>query len=539
MEATDVVVFTSLWPFTLLALAPWIWRLHTAGYCNLSGSRARLAVASRFALLAVFILVFADPRMVRKDEHMSVMFVVDHSDSIIGPMTDSALEYVVKIAGEKPERDEIGLMFFGRDAAVELPPSLSLPYEGAISVDIDRDGTNIAKALSLAAAMLPPENQARIVLVSDGVATDGPLANVLDELSARDIPVDTLPIDYQFEKEVWLDRLDLPRFVKIGHPFEASVVVSALTHGRGYLTLMQNGAPIGEKQAVSYHAGKNRFSIPVELTQSGYYEFSANIEVAKGEDSWTNNNSAMSFLYLEGRGKVLLVTDSAGNEQDWVNIEAALREGDREVKRVSAFQFPRHAMAMLPYECVVFVNVPRDAFDEQQLQAAHDAVYSQGCGFLMVGGQNSYGPGGYQNTPIEDLLPVTMDVSKRKVIPKGALVIILHTCEFANGNTWGKRITKKAIEVLNPGDEVGVLVFDFDGRDRWLFDLTEVRNKESMFRAINNAKIGDMPSFGPTMQLGYTSLAASDASAKQMIIISDGDPSAPATQLIRRNQRTR
>ena len=64
------------------------------------------------------------------------------------------------------------------------------------------------------------------------------------------------------------------------------------------------------------------------------------------------------------------------------------------------------------------------------------------------------------------MLPVTMDVSQKKVLPKGALAIILHTCEFAEGNTWGKRITKQAIKVLGAQDEVGVLAYDYqDGEE--------------------------------------------------------------------------
>ncbi len=67
----------------------------------------------------------------------------------------------------KPEKDEAGLVEFGRDAAVELQPATSFPYE-ADTVEVDRDGTNIEKGLSLSAAMLPQDTQGRIVLITDG-----------------------------------------------------------------------------------------------------------------------------------------------------------------------------------------------------------------------------------------------------------------------------------------------------------------------------------------------------------------------------------
>ncbi|HAW26546.1 MAG TPA: hypothetical protein DCY03_00280, partial [Planctomycetaceae bacterium] len=130
---------------------------------------------------------------------------------------------------------------------------------------------------------------------------------------------------------------------------------------------------------------------------------------------------------------------------------------------------------------------------------------------MMVGGENSFGPGGYHRTVIEDALPVTMDITKKKVLPKGALAIILHTCEFPEGNTWGKRITKQAIKVLGAQDEVGVLVYDFMDGEKWLFKLMPAGDYEKMVPKINGAQIGDMPSFANTMQLGLNGLIKSDA----------------------------
>src|SRR4029079_2289934 len=90
---------------------------------------------------------------------------------------------------------------------------------------------------------------------------------------------------------------------------------------------------------------------------------------------------------------------------------------------------------------------------------------------FMVGGANSFGPGGYHRTVVEEALPVTMDISQKKILPKAALALILHTCEFPEGNTWAKRITKQAIGVLGNQDEVGVLIYG-PMAEQWVFKLT-------------------------------------------------------------------
>ena len=112
-----------------------------------------------------------------------------------------------------------------------------------------------------------------------------------------------------------------------------------------------------------------------------------------------------------------------------------MKRAKRQVDVCESYEFSADALSLMPYDCIVFVNVPADAFDAAQLVAVRDAVYNQGSGFLMVGGRNSFGPGGFHRTPVEEALPVTMDIHQKKVMPKGALVIILHTCEFAQGNT--------------------------------------------------------------------------------------------------------
>lgn len=530
LEWSDTLMFANRAAFALIAVSVWIWWMHFAGYGGLPRARGVAALMIRLALLGVFVMVIAEPRAVRTRDVVSVIFAVDVSDSTGGRSTDTALEFVTKTVSEKKSSsDEAGLIIFGRTPAVELPPGKTFPFE-ALNSRIDRDATNLQESLSLAMAMLPEENRGRIVLISDGTETEGSLGEVLDDLQAREIAVDVLPIQYDYKDEVWIERLELPRFVKIGENYQASVVLSSLEAGEGTLVLRENGETISE-QPIEFPAGKSRYTIPIYLREPGYYEYAASIEVPRDKDQLRENNTALNYIYVEGEGKVLVVVDPAGDDRDWQSLVQAIREGQRAVEVRSAYEFPRDSLSLMPYDCVVFVNVAHDAFDTVQMQGLHDAVYHQGIGFLMVGGPNSFGPGGYHRTQVEKVLPVTMDVTKKKILPKGALAIVLHTCEFPEGNTWGKRITKQAIKVLGAQDEVGVLIYSPMGEE-WLFELTLAAEYDAMVPKINAAQIGDMPSFTTTMEMGLAALAKSDAATKHMIIITDGDPSPPPPPLL-------
>ncbi|MDA3962310.1 MAG: VWA domain-containing protein [Planctomycetota bacterium] len=531
LEWGGVVLYTRPAAFALMLSGLWLWQLDRAGMHSLGRARGVIALLMRLTVLGVLAMILAEPRALRQGEGLGVIYVLDRSDSIADPARESALEWMITTAGARAEGDRAGLVVFARDAAVELPPRTSFPFE-AVNSRLEGDGTDLATALSLAGAMLDDDAQGRIVLVSDGTATAGAVDPILDDLRQREIPVDVLPIDYRLKREVWLDGIELPRQVLAGETYEASVVLSALSAGSGTLILRENGTVIAE-QEVDYTAGKNRYRLPLYLRQAGYYEYVASIATAPEDDFWRANNTAIGHIHLRGEGQVLLVVDPNGEASDHEHLARALREAGRVVDVKPGYELPRNPMALVPYDAVVVVGCPADAIDLPQQRALRDAVYHLGIGLVMVGGPGSFGPGGYHRTPVEEALPVSMDITNKKVLPKGALAIILHTCEFPQGNTWAKRITRQAIKVLGAEDEVGVLIYDWDkGGDSWLFELTPAAEYAKLSQVLEGAQIGDMPSFQSSMQLGLAGLKNSDAAAKHMIIISDGDASPPTPAVL-------
>lgn len=533
------VTFTQPWQFLWLVAAVWVWWMALQGWSGLNRLRSLQALLVRLTLLGLFVMLLAQPRAVRTSDSLAVVYALDMSASIHPDQISQAEAFITRTVSQKPEGDEAGLIVFGSSAAVELPPEKSFPVdenapEGTLYLNarIDRDATNLEQALALGAAILPEGLRGRIVLISDGAETAGDLKSVLEQLRARGIAVDVLPVTYSYDQEVWIERIDLPQGVKIGEPYEASVLISSLKSGKAKLVLEENGQPVRDEPFdIEYREGKNRIDIPIFLRAPGYYEYTATLLPEPGTDGREENNKAVGYIYVEGEGKVLVIADPLRrDDRDFERLVQAIREGERSVEVIDAYACPRDPLSLMPYDSLIFANVPQDAFDAVQLDAVRDAIYNQGIGFLMIGGQNSFGPGGYHRTVIEEALPVTMDITKKKVLPKGALAIILHTCEFPEGNTWAKRITKQAIKVLGAEDEVGVLAYGTG--EYWIFELTPAGEYETLVPKINGASIGDMPAFGPTMQMGLTALQQSDAATKHMIIISDGDPQAPPPNVL-------
>jgi uncharacterized membrane protein len=528
-EFVKELEFARPWAFLFLVVTPWLWWMQAAGHAGLPAKRGAWAVFIRLMICGLLILVLAEPRAVRTSDVVSVVYNVDISDSV-NETRNEALDMVARTAAQKPTTDQAGLVVFGRTAAVEYPPRETFPFEKYLNSQVGQDATNLEQSLALSAAMLPEEHLGRIVLMSDGAETIGQMKEIVDDLQARGVQVDVVPTDYSPTREVLLERLDLPRFVKLGETYDASIVLTSLAKGKGTLVLMEGETTIAREE-IEFEPGKSRFTVPVKVNEPGYYEYSARIEVSPDEDYRPENNEVRNYLYLEGPGRILLVMDPQSNPAEWKAMETALRQGDRQVEVITALEFPLDPLSLMPYDAVIFADVAADSFLNNQIQAMHDAIRNLGLGFMMVGGPNSFGPGGWQGSLIEDALPISMEISNKKILPKGALAIILHTCEFPQGNSWAKRITKRAIKVLNSEDEVGALAQTNNG-DEWLFKLTPASKYDELVPIINDAQIGDMGTFGTTMELGVTDLIKSDASSRHMIIISDGDASPPTPALL-------
>jgi hypothetical protein len=177
------------------------------------------------------------------------------------------------------------------------------------------------------------------------------------------------------------------------------------------------------------------------------------------------------------------------------------------------------------YDCIILANVPAETVSEDQREAIRANTHDLGCGLVMIGGPESFGAGGWQNTSVEKALPVDADIRAMKVQGKSGLVLIMHASEMADGNFWQKKIAKLAVERLGPADEVGVIDFDF--QCKWVVQMQEVGpNRNKILGEIDRMMPGDMMDFDPAFQMAHKELIAPERalSTKHVILISDGDP---------------
>ena len=511
----------------LLLLIPLIW--YTAKDVRVLGyGRKTLALILRTLVLVLIILSLAEIELSDQGEHLTVFFAIDRSSSIPSDEQEFGLSYVQQQLGLLPEGDEARILFFGKDAAIQDRPGENVDLRDYQPM-INTEGTDIEGAIGLAMAAFPQGTQRRIVLITDGNQTQGDAVSAIRRARANGVDVMILPQRYVYAQEVLVEDVVLPSRIREDEPFSLRVMVRAQEAGPGTLRIFENGEVILE-QAVDLAAGKNAYTLSREISQAGVYTYEAQIEAEN--DRRPSNNRAQNFAVVRGQPRVLLLeTEPAEGE----NLAVALQNEGILVDYAEPEAAPVTLRDYQAYESVILSNVPASRMDQVQQRAIESAVRDLGMGLLMIGGPDSFGAGGWQNTPVENALPLDMEIKQRRVIPSGALVLIMHSTEMPQGNYWAQQVSEEAIRVLSRNDYAGFLRYSNQFGESWLFELERLGNKRRQLSLIRNLAfqdIGDMPSFDPTMQMAYDSLMRTQTNVKHMVILSDGDPARPNPTLV-------
>ena len=523
-----------------LLLLPIVILLGRRSLAGLDRFRRRMALGLRLSLVTLLVLALAEVEWRDLTQRVEVVYVVDHSRSIPEAKSQEVLELINKSRGRMDPRIDLGkVVVFGREGYNEA----TLRKEGAAlsryASDIDRDYSNIEEGLTRALEALEPNARGRIVLFSDGNETAGKVKNAIAKAREAGVPIDVVPIEYSYNEEVLVEKVKIPEEAKIGEPFLARVVIHAAEETEAKVHLWRDGALV-ETRPVTLKRGVNVEKFQLELSEAGFFRVEAVVQlVGKGRDQLFQNNTAHGFVFARGKAQVLYVHDEADPEASEAhNLLLALKAAEIRVKVISATDFPLKVGELQGFDAVILDDVARPAFSDKQLKNIETAVADMGIGLIMIGGARGFGAGEWRNTPVEKALPVEMDIKQEQVIPDGALGLVIHSCEMAEGNAMAISVCQKAVDSLSAKDTVGVLVYGGQG-SMWAVKPTKARNKRQIKAQIRKMEVGDMPDFDPIFSLAVTALEKMPNAVKHMIVMSDGDPSQPSASLLKRCRKAR
>ncbi|MCA9293354.1 MAG: VWA domain-containing protein [Phycisphaerales bacterium] len=537
------------WLLLLAVLLPLVLLIGRRSMSGLSGGARLVALAVRVVVVCFLCGALAEPSWRQTGEGVTTIVVWDESRSM-SPESEAEVErYLLKALESGEPEDRIAIVTAAEHAQAQLLPRRGVALVDQLREAIDakaidpgpREGTALADAVNLSIALKPEDSAARIVMISDGNETTGSLLSAAPAAAAKGVPIDVLVLPNTVSNDVMFDALVTPATARQGQTVNVTMLLTARSEARGTIDLMMDGQlvelspddPAVTGMAVELTPGPHRFTVPITLRRGGPARFEARFTASDPDaDQIAQNNSALSTTFVSSEGRVLVYADDASAARPLVD---ALEYG-RLLVDVRTPGAGQESLADLQgYDAIVLFDVPASSFALSQQRELAAYVHDAGGGLVMVGGPASFGAGGWIGTPVADVLPVRLDLPAKRELPRGALALLMHSCEMPQGNYWGQQTALAAVGALSSLDLVGVIELNMGalgGVPQWVYPLSEKGDGIAVNKAVNNLTFGDMSDFARPMAMIATAMAQAKAAYKHCIVISDGDPSPPSQQTV-------
>ena len=503
-------------PIWLLLFIPmviyftFIWKKHRAQFKKLQYAVFGLRIAAITAL----ILAMTNPYMLLPIEEEQVLFLVDRSASA-DQDTAQAVQFIEQALKSKKAQHEVGVYSFAESLQSEAMLSTTLETVPILS-DIKNTGqTNIEEVLKLATTMADAKKPARIVLLTDGNETKGDALLQANLLKNSKFSVDVVPLEKSVKQDVVLQRFETPSIAFEGEQQQFVVTVHADTDQSGTIVLTENNEPI-LKESVQLQAGNNRFAFRHLSAATGLIKYEAQVLVE--QDALLENNRLTSVTTVQAAPKLLIVQ----SEKKQSAIPQIIGNDTIATTVIDSVDLPSQLSSYLPYQAIIFDNIPAHEVGEDKMAVIEQAVKHFGVGFMMAGGDQSYGLGGYYKTPIENVLPVVMDVQGEKEMPSLGLVLVIDRSGSMMGSKLllAKEAAARSIELLRDDDTLGVIAFD---DQPWqVIETAVIEDKEQAKETVLSIPAGGGTEIYRPLETAYESLKDLKLQRKHIILLTDG-----------------
>ncbi|MBC8101547.1 MAG: VWA domain-containing protein [Cytophagales bacterium] len=496
---------------------------------DLDPLRRSLSLALRLTIVASIVFALAGMNWVRRSGANCTLFLIDASYSMPRRDRQRALDIVNEATGKMRAEDKVGVILIGAEPRLAFEPSL----RGKIACELtvpDGSQTNLARGVTSALSYFPDDAARRIVLLSDGNETTGSLLEAARSAASEETPIDVLPLGSAPDREALLERMLTPPIAKRGEPFPIKVVANSISGGPGTLRLYRNGESVGE-QRVDLQPGKNVLTVEGRADKPGFYAYEARLVTPNGADTYAENNRAVSFVAVEGKPRLLLIQPRDPLIPDDY-LPPAMAAQNVQVEVGTPRDLPTQAASLAAYDGVILSDVPADSLSNAQMRTIQASVRDLGMGLTMIGGDLSFGAGGYYQTPIEEALPVDLNLKKMKRLPGVALALAMDYSGSMNSqgqNTPGsqskldlaKEATDQAVDLLNVQDQVGVLAVDTQANV--IVPLQYVTNKRKIHQGVAAINGGAGTEMSAAVKGCLALLKNADAKVRHAILVSDGE----------------
>lgn len=415
----------------------------------------------RGILLVLMLLVLAGPEWDLGGRGLDAVVVVDRSRSMSAEANTRIVELLKSLNKGRGAGDRVGIVTFGQDAALESMLSHAAVLGGGYTQQILPDGSDLNAGLTMALNLIDPYRPARIIVLSDGEANGSPPTAAARRAQELQVPIDYREFERLRTGDVAVEAVLLPEKIGPLEPFQFSVIIYSDKEADGKVTVMSGGRQVATTTRHFSH-GSNQVLFRDVIETAGLHTYDVKLEVEG--DPVQENNTGSGVVSVES-GQHVLVLNQDGEED---NLVRSLRSGRVSVDVSSSTKHPLTQDSLERYRAVILENVPARDLGRLKMERLTQFVEDLGGGLMLTGGERSFGTGGYFKSPLDEILPVSMEVRQEHRKLQMALAIVLDRSGSMAVPVGGGRTkmdlanigTAECVRMLSAGDSVAVIAVD-------------------------------------------------------------------------------
>ena len=431
-------VLLSGWPVWLLLLlialaaGGLFWNLRQR-HGLLSNTRSIVIWLAQTALIALLLLLLWHPAIsvarLRPQENV-VAVLLDHSRSMGiadngTPRLQNAEDLLNnQLLPDLGKRFQVRMYEFGRDA---------VRIDQARGLVADDNATRIGDSLKHIASEAGSMPLGAIVLMSDGGDNTGGIdRDTIEKLRQLRVPVHTIGFGPEhFAKDIEIVDVASPARALVQSRLSARVAIRQHGFAGSTVKLMvrENDHPVAEQNIVLKPDAEQSETIVFNAGAAGAHSFQIGIVPLAGEQNTQNNAVVrlvnvvprkMRVLYMEGepRWEYKFIRRALEDDQS-IEIVTILRttqnkiyrQGTRDARELEN-GFPAKPEELFKYDGLIVGSVEANYFSPDQQNMIRDFADKRGGGVLFLAGRFALSDGGYEKTPMAEMMPLRLPAEK-------------------------------------------------------------------------------------------------------------------------------
>ena len=447
---------------------------------------SKIILNLRILLIIVICLALSSPIMKISGKEGVVVVVADRSASMPDDIDKRIQETTTMLLEKMPSNSRLALVSYTDKAKIEFSPTKN--DVAALSIKQNPDSSNMADGIEMALTMIPDAMSGRIILVSDGLWNGQDPQNAVVSAANRNIPIDYRYIGRDIFNDLAISYFYVPSILEPGESFIIRAGVSSPLEQDASIELLAGENSIFK---TNYHlkSGINEISFNMRAPNSSTIKYTFKAMSSKS-DSQLQNNTAQAVTLIKGKKPVLIISENPNSTMRDFFVNNKILVDEKQPK-----QFKWTIEDLSGYSAVILEDVAADKIGFSGMHSLTAWVKHMGGGLLITGGKHSYGSGGYHKSPLDEALPVSMEMRSKTRKMSIAIAVVMDRSGSMSMSVGGRTkmdlanlAAASSLDLLMDDDEFGVFAVDtsphlivplqhVSSKDKWRNDILSIRSQ--------------------------------------------------------------